>query len=124
MNECGIDLVEVKRFEAMLSRADDPQLRTLFTPAELEHCRAKARPAESLAARFAAKEAVLKIFPDANALKDLDFPDIEIEIDGYGAPQLKPGDRLAACMKKARIARIAISLSHAGGFACAVAVAR
>lgn len=124
MNECGIDLVEVKRFEAMLSRADETQLRSLFTPAELEHCRAKARPAESLAARFAAKEAVLKIFPDANALKDLDFPDIEVEIDGYGAPQIRPGARLATCMAAAGVRRIAISLSHAGGFACAVAVAR
>ncbi|HLD36594.1 MAG TPA: holo-ACP synthase [Planctomycetota bacterium] len=53
----GIDLVEVKRVKALLNK---PNLGRIFTAQEIKYCRSKANPAESFAARFAAKEAFLK----------------------------------------------------------------
>lgn len=118
---CGVDLVDVARFERMLARAGD--LDELFTKAELEECRAKRHPAPSLAGRFAAKEACLKLFPRETALKDLDFRDIEIETDGYGAPRVRKSPAFAKILKRNRFAHVAISISHTATHACAVAVA-
>lgn len=59
----GVDLVEVERIQAAFERFGDRFLRRLFTPGEIAYCRARARPAESLAARFAAKEAFAKAWP-------------------------------------------------------------
>lgn len=56
----GVDLVEIDRIQAALDRFGDRFLNRHFTPEEIAYCRAKARPAESLAARFAAKEAFAK----------------------------------------------------------------
>ncbi|MGH2957049.1 MAG: holo-ACP synthase, partial [Solirubrobacterales bacterium] len=55
----GIDLIEIERVERALERR--PRLaERLFTRAELDYARARARPGRHLAARFAAKEAVIK----------------------------------------------------------------
>ena len=53
----GIDLIEVRRVKALLRK---PNLGRIFTAQEIKYCRSKANPAESFAARFAAKEAFLK----------------------------------------------------------------
>jgi holo-[acyl-carrier protein] synthase len=57
---CGVDLIEVARFERELSLRGTDLLDELFNPAELERCRARRRPAEGYAMGFAAKEACLK----------------------------------------------------------------
>ena len=54
----GVDLVEVNRFEKVSSRF----LERVFTQGELEYARQSKTPAQVLAARFAAKEAVIKAF--------------------------------------------------------------
>ena len=58
----GIDVIEIERIERALERR--PRLRErLFTPAELAYADERARPGRHLAARFAAKEAVIKALP-------------------------------------------------------------
>jgi len=57
---CGIDLIEVARFERELSLRGTDLLDDLFNPAELERCRARRRPEEGYAMGFAAKEACFK----------------------------------------------------------------
>jgi holo-[acyl-carrier-protein] synthase len=57
---CGVDLIEVARFERELSLGGTDLLDELFNPAELERCRARRRPAEGYAMGFAAKEACFK----------------------------------------------------------------
>ena len=65
----GLDLLEIERFERALERR--PRLADrLFTVAEREYAAARARPAQHLAARFCAKEAVAK----ALALDGWAFP--------------------------------------------------
>ena len=56
----GIDIIEVERIAESIRRFGDRFLRKVFTPAEQEYCRRKALPEQHYAARFAAKEAVLK----------------------------------------------------------------
>ena len=56
----GIDLVDVARFTRIAKRHDPVFLGCLFTPAEIAWCRGQRRGDEHLAARFAAREAVLK----------------------------------------------------------------
>lgn len=56
----GTDLVDVGRFRRVVERHGDGFLERLFAPAEIQACRRLRRPDEHLAARFAAREALLK----------------------------------------------------------------
>ena len=56
----GVDVVSIDRIRAFLGRTGERGRSRLFTAAELEYCLGKADPAESFAARFAAKEAYFK----------------------------------------------------------------
>lgn len=56
----GIDLIEVARIERLWQRFGSRFLERLYTPTELDYSLRRARPAAALAARFAAKEAVMK----------------------------------------------------------------
>ena len=111
----GIDLIEIGRMERALERR--PRLaERLFTAAELEYAGARARPARHLAARFAAKEAVVK----ALGLKGgLGLAEIEVLA---GAP---PSVRLSGRAAEAAAGRrLDISLTHSRETAAAVALLR
>jgi holo-[acyl-carrier protein] synthase len=111
----GIDLIEIERVERALRRR--PRLRErLFTPAELAYSERRARPGRHLAARFAAKEAVIK------ALGGGQLAPAEIEIEGgAGRP---PRVRLHGRASEAAEGReIEVSLTHSRESAAAVALA-
>ena len=75
----GIDLIEIERVERALER--HPRLaERLFTPAEVEYARERARPGRHLAARFAAKEAVIKALGEG-------LPPREIEVEAGEPPR-------------------------------------
>lgn len=108
----GIDLIEIDRVERALERR--PRLaQRLFTDAELEYSRARARPGRHLAARFAAKEAVIK------ALGSRGVAPSQIEIE----PGPPPGVRLSGNAAQAVAGRdVSISLTHSREAAAAVAL--
>jgi holo-[acyl-carrier protein] synthase len=109
----GVDLVDVSRFTAALERT--PALRDrLFTPAERD------LPVVSLAARFAAKEAVAKAL---GAPRGLQWHDAEIVRGEEGEPVLSLSGTVAAAAARAGAARWHLSLSHDGGCAVAMVVA-
>ncbi len=114
----GIDLLEIERLERALARR--PALaERLFTPAERAAVADVPRPGQHLAARFCAKEAVVK----ALALPEWSPQEIEIT-GGRGSP---PGVRLhgRAAARAAELGReIEISMTHSRGMAGAVAVLR
>lgn len=120
---CGIDLIELARFETMFEGCEPAQLATVFTPDEIDYCLGKATATHSFAARFAAKEAVMKCFPKETTLKDLDFKDIEVAVDGYGAPRIVLTDTLRALLAAAEQSQLHLSLTHTAHYACAVAIA-
>jgi len=107
----GIDLIEIERLERALERR--PRLaERLFTEAELAYAQDRARPGRHLAARFAAKEAVVKALGRP-------VPPREIEVIGARPPTLQLHGRAA---EMAGDAQIAISLTHSRDTAAAVAV--
>jgi holo-[acyl-carrier protein] synthase len=112
----GVDLLEIGRLERALERR--PRLaERLFTAAEREYAAARARPGQHLAARFCAKEAVAK----ALELESWNWQDIEVLSTG-GAPAIGLHGAAAARANELGV-EVAISLTHTGGDAAAVAVA-
>jgi len=110
----GIDVIEIERIERALARR--PRLaERLFTPAELSYARDRARPARHLAARFAAKEAVIK------ALGGRALAPAEIEVSGGGAPAVTLRGRAADA---AGDRELSVSLTHSRETAAAVALAQ
>jgi holo-[acyl-carrier protein] synthase len=108
----GIDLIEIERVERALERR--PRLaERLFTPAELSYARGRARPGRHLAARFAAKEAVIKAL-------GWPVPPREIEVEAGEPPRVKLHGRAA---ELAGDLEIVISLTHSRESAAAVAIA-
>lgn len=109
----GIDLLEIDRMERALER--HPRLaERVFTAAEREYAARRARPARHLAARFAAKEAVVK----ALGLSGFGLGEIEVVA---GEP---PTIRLVGRAAEAAAGReIEISLTHSRDYAAAVAIA-
>jgi len=116
----GTDLVDIDRFRATLART--PGMRTrLFCDAELASADATGDPARPLAARFAAKEAVLKSL--ASGLGAMRFTDIEIIRHGDGHPELVlHGDAVEYAAQKGAH-RFLVSLTHTDTLAQAVVVA-
>ncbi len=120
---CGIDTVAIARVERLLAANDAASLARLFSARELADAGEGPGRAASLAARFAAKEACLKLFPRETALETIAAADFAVERDTYGAPRVVPGAAAEVVMGRYRIARIALSMSHDATNATAVAVA-
>lgn len=108
----GIDVVDVARFTATLERT--PKLRErLFTDAEQQ------LPPNSLAARFAAKEAFAKAL---GAPIGLHWRDAEVHRGADGRPHLSMQGTVAARAEQLGVRRTHVSLSHDAGIASAVVV--
>jgi holo-[acyl-carrier protein] synthase len=111
----GIDLIEIGRFERTLQRT--PRLvARLFTEGEREYASSRARPAQHLAARFCAKEAVAKSL----GLGGWSFTDVEV-IAG-GAPTVRLTGRAKRRADELGV-RVQLSLTHDRVAAAAVALA-
>jgi holo-[acyl-carrier protein] synthase len=115
----GIDVVPVARFAAALERTPDMSVR-LFTAAELTTDSGGARSPESLAARFAAKEALAKALGAPGGML---WTDAEVVTDPFGRPHLQVRGTVAARAAELGVTRWHISLSHDGGIASATVVA-
>jgi holo-[acyl-carrier protein] synthase len=108
----GIDVVDIARFEQALDRT--PSLRDrLFTPAEAK------LHVQSLAARFAAKEALAKAL---GAPGNLEWHDAEVRSESTGRPQLMIRGTVAARAAQLGAETVHLSLSHDAGIASAVVV--
>lgn len=115
----GIDVVPVERFAASLVRT--PALRDrLFTAAEQATPSGTPRSSESLAARFAAKEALAKAL---GAPGDLRWHDAEVTVGDHGRPHLEVRGSVAGRAAQLGVTTWHVSLSHDGGIASAVVVA-
>jgi holo-[acyl-carrier protein] synthase len=109
----GVDVVDIGRFERSLERT--PGLRArLFTEVE------KGLPVRSLAARFAAKEALAKAL---GAPRGLLWTDAEVRRADDGRPNLHVRGTVATAAEARGVNHWHISLSHDGGIATAVVVA-
>jgi KDO2-lipid IV(A) lauroyltransferase len=121
-SRCGIDTVDIARIERLLRETPAADLRKLFSSGELEECTGAGRAA-SLAARFAAKEACLKLFPREAALGTIGAVDFAVARDAYGAPHVVCSASAQAVLGRNRVKGISVSLSHDRVSASAVALA-
>lgn len=116
----GVDLVEVAAFQARFDGRDDLLAHT-FSATELAYCRAQPHPWRHLAARFAAREAVLKAL--GTGLADaMSWRDIEVTRDPAGTPGLAFHRGVAEVLERAGFDRATLSLSHTATHAIAVVV--
>ncbi len=116
----GIDLVEVGRFRTVLARRPSVAAR-LFTAAERESLESRADPVPGLAARFAAKEAVMKAL--GVGIGAFGFSEVEVLRLPSGAPELAVTGRAAALASSLGVTTFSVSLTHTDETASAVVVA-
>lgn len=118
----GIDLVPVGEVEDSLHTHGDRYLRRIYTPREVEESRRRGDVCpERLAARFAAKEAVMKVLrPSAG--EALPWRAIEVRRAPGGWTEVGLSGGAAAAAARQGLGPMSVSLSHAGAYAAAVAV--
>lgn len=117
----GTDLVEVSRVAQLLERHGERARGKLFTTAELARCEASARPCESLAGRFAAKEAFFKALGTGWG-RGGSWHEVEVVSSPHGAPSLRlsgTAERLAA-ERGVRVAHV--SITHTADLAAAYVI--
>ncbi|MEZ5321656.1 MAG: holo-ACP synthase [Microthrixaceae bacterium] len=115
----GTDLVEIERLRAALDRT--PGLHGAFTSDELDYARTASDPVPRLAARWAAKEAVLKCLGGIVGRDDL--AEVEVVRGSDGAPGIRLHGSVARRAAERRIAGWLISLSHERSVAAATVLA-
>jgi holo-[acyl-carrier protein] synthase len=114
----GTDLVEICRIAALVERHGERFTGRVFTPGELADCGGRA---ESLAARWAAKEAVAKAL--GTGIGAMSWQEIEVLRGDSGCPTVQLHGRAATLAVERGLARWALSLAHDGGMALAFVVA-
>lgn len=113
----GVDVVDTERFRGVLERT--PALRTrLFTTAE-QLRDGEPRPVASLAARFAAKEALIKAFGSSAGLS---WQELEVVADDQRNPSLTLHEGAQRVADERGVSAVHLSLSHDGGIATAFVV--
>ncbi len=122
LTRCGIDSVEIARMERFLRETPQEDLLRIFSSEELQDAGDGAGRVASMAARFAAKEACLKLFPRETAHGEIGPRDFMVTRDGYGAPRLVATETARGVLDRYRLKGIALSLTHHDTSASAVAV--
>jgi len=118
----GTDITDVERIRS-LARKHPQFLTTVFTEGEIAYCQRKRNTYEHLAARFAAKESVMKVI-GRGWLQGIDWTDIEVVSLPSGKPEIRPHGSLLRAMREQGIAGFDVSLSHCRQYAIAVVIAR
>jgi holo-[acyl-carrier protein] synthase len=114
--ELGIDIIKIERIAAALKRFGDRFPRRVLTDAEARYVRN--RP-QNFAGRWAAKEAVSKVL--GLGVRGVGWRDIEIARLPTGQPSVRLHGRAKARAEQLGMARIAVSISHEGEYAVAIA---
>ncbi len=116
----GVDVVEIARFRTSLARTPAMRQR-IFTEVELAYVAPQADPVPSLAARFAAREAVMKSL--GLGLGAFGFHEVWVERASSGQPSLSVTGRARELADDAGVSRWHISLTHSDLVAIAYVVA-
>lgn len=117
----GIDVVEIGRIHESVERFGQRFLDRIFTSAEQAYCLRKRKSAESLAARFAAKEAGAKAL-GTGISRGVNWLEIEVIREPGGRPALRFHGRAAELAASMGVAHAALSLTHTAEMAMASVV--
>ena len=113
----GVDIVELSRIKAVVDRWGQRFLDRIYTPEELAYCRGRI---PQLAARFAAKEAVMKAL--GTGIRGVGWRDIEVTRKRGQPPQIALHSRGSARAARMGMTQVAISISHSREYAVASVV--
>ncbi|MEB2334661.1 MAG: holo-ACP synthase [Anaerolineaceae bacterium] len=113
----GVDLIEIDRIVEVIARHGNHYLQRIYTPAELEQC---GKRAESLAGRFAAKEAVVKAL--GSGIGDITWKEIEILGDENNAPKLTLSGAAKQKADELGLTSWSVSISHSQSHSVAFVV--
>jgi holo-[acyl-carrier protein] synthase len=114
----GIDLIEISRLHELNPNIRERFITRVYTPDEIAYC---ADSYESLACRFAAKEAVSKAL--GCGIGQIKWQDIEILNDELGEPQVNLYGNAKRFAENQGLTEWALSLSHTKSYATAIAIA-
>jgi holo-[acyl-carrier protein] synthase len=117
----GTDIVAVGRIAALMRDHGTAFLERWFTAREIDYCFNKAVPSRHFAARFAAKEAVVKALPVAWE-GPLPWRSIEIANDLHGVPSVSLSGAILDAATMVGVYEIRVSLSHCDEYATAIAL--
>lgn len=118
----GVDIIEVERVDRAIERLGKRFIEKVFTEAEAAYCGSRHRPALHYAARFAAKEAVLKALGTGWS-RGIGWRDIETAGDSSRGPAVRLHGVAERVAREKSITAIHLSLSHTSTAAIAFAVA-
>lgn len=117
----GVDIVEISRMQDAIGKWGKSFLAKIFTPREIAYSNSKRFSHQHFAARFAAKEAVVKAFGDPRK-HPLSWTEIEVLNDREGKPTIEFHKGALAVKNKKKIGDVIVSLSHSKDYAIANAI--
>ncbi|RAK07765.1 holo-[acyl-carrier-protein] synthase [Halanaerobium saccharolyticum] len=106
----GIDIVKNSRIERLIEKYGTRFLKKVYLDNEIEYCKSKVNSTPSFAARFAAKEAVLKAL--GTGMRKNSWHDIEIFNNQLGKPEVRLFKRTAVRAEELGVKNIFLSISH------------
>jgi holo-[acyl-carrier protein] synthase len=116
----GIDIIEVERIRSVMER-DTGFRDKIFTPEEIRYCESKKNKYQHYAARFSAKEALMKAIGTGWRF-GIRFADIEVFHNDLEQPQIKVSGKANELLSDLAISKIHVSLSHLKELATAIVI--
>ncbi len=117
MQRVGVDIIEIGRIRATVERWGVRFLNRIYTPTELAYARGRA---PQLAARFASKEAVMKLL--GTGIRGVAWREIEVVRQRSGAPAVALHGRALQRARRLGLGELSLSISHSREYAVAFAV--
>ena len=114
----GVDIVEVFRMRDAIDKWGDSFLKKIFTDKEIGYSNSKRFSCQHFAARFAAKEAVVKAFGEPKKFP-IRWTEIEVLNDDEGKPMIKFHDDALKLKNIKKIDSVILSMSHSKNYAIA-----
>lgn len=114
----GLDVAEVERIEAAVTRYGAPFIERLFTPGEVAYCESYKNRFERYAARFAVKEAAMKAL-GTGWRHGVRWRDIEVTREASGKPGLRLDGVAREFADRLGVRNITVSITHSGNLALA-----
>lgn len=114
----GLDIAEIDRIEAAITRHGAPILERLYTPAEVAYCESHRNKFERYAGRFAAKEAAMKAL-GTGWRRGVRWRDIEIVREPSGKPSLALKGAAKRIADGLGVKNISVTITHSGNLALA-----
>ena len=106
----GIDIVKNSRIKNLIKKYGERFLNKVYTEAEISYCQQKINSAPSFAARFAAKEAVLKAL--GTGMRKNSWQDIEVLNNELGKPEVNLSAKTKMKAEELVVSSIFLSISH------------